>query len=29
VKMPNMKLTDADIDALLNYIAEETAKKKK
>jgi mono/diheme cytochrome c family protein len=23
VKMPNMKLTDADIDALLNYIAEE------
>jgi mono/diheme cytochrome c family protein len=29
VKMPNMKLSDADIDALLHYIAEETAKKKK
>lgn len=29
VKMPNMKLTDGDIDALLHYIAEETAKKKK
>ena len=29
VKMPNMKLTDADIDALIHYIAEETAKKKK
>lgn len=29
VKMPNMKLTDADIDALLHYIADETAKKKK
>jgi cbb3-type cytochrome oxidase cytochrome c subunit len=29
VKMPNMKLTDGDIDALLHYITEETAKKKK
>ena len=29
VKMPNMKLSDADIDALIHYIAEETAKKKK
>jgi mono/diheme cytochrome c family protein len=29
VKMPNMKLTDADIDALIHYIADETAKKKK
>jgi protein SCO1 len=28
VKMPNMKLTDADIEALLNYIAQETEKKK-
>lgn len=28
VKMPNLKLTDADIDALLNYIAQETEKKK-
>jgi cbb3-type cytochrome oxidase cytochrome c subunit len=29
VKMPNMKLSDGDIDALLHYIAEETTKKKK
>ncbi len=29
IKMPNMKLSDGDIDALLHYIAEETAKKKK
>lgn len=29
VKMPNMKLSDADIDALVHYIADETAKKKK
>jgi len=29
VKMPNMKLSDADIDALIHYIADETAKKKK
>jgi len=28
VKMPNMKLSDADIEALLNYIAQETEKKK-
>lgn len=28
VKMPNLKLTDADIEALLNYIAQETEKKK-
>jgi protein SCO1/2 len=28
VKMPNLKLTDADIDALLNYIAQETEKRK-
>ncbi len=28
VKMPNMKLSDPDIEALLNYIAQETEKKK-
>lgn len=28
VKMPNLKLTDPDVDALLNYIAQETEKKK-
>ena len=28
IKMPNLKLTDPDIDALLNYIAQETEKKK-
>jgi protein SCO1 len=29
VKMPNLKLSDAEVDALLNYIQEETEKKKK
>jgi protein SCO1/2 len=29
VKMPNMKLSDEDIEALLNYIEQETQKKKK
>lgn len=29
VKMPNVKLTEQEIDALLHYIAQETAKKKK
>lgn len=27
VKMPNMKLADRDIDALIHYMAQETAKK--
>lgn len=29
VKMPNMKLNDGDIEALLHYLAQETEKKKK
>jgi protein SCO1/2 len=29
VKMPNVKLTEPEIDALLHYMAQETAKKKK
>jgi protein SCO1/2 len=29
VKMPNMKLSDADVDALVHYMRQETAKKKK
>jgi len=29
MKMPNVKLTDAEIDAVLNYIAQESAKVKK
>jgi cbb3-type cytochrome oxidase cytochrome c subunit len=29
VKMPNVKLTDREIDGLIHYMAEETAKKKK
>ena len=29
VKMPNMKLTDAQIDALLHYIASESQKRAK
>jgi len=28
IKMPNLKLTDADATAVLNYIAQETEKKK-
>jgi hypothetical protein len=28
VKMPNVKLTDREIDALIHYMAQETAKKK-
>jgi protein SCO1/2 len=28
IKMPNLKLSDADVDALLHYIAQETAKQK-
>jgi cytochrome c2 len=28
-KMPNMHLNDADIDALMNYLAQETEQKKK
>ena len=29
VKMPNMKLSDADVDALVHYMQQETDKKKK
>jgi protein SCO1/2 len=29
VKMPNMKLTDADVDALVHYMRQESGKKKK
>lgn len=29
IKMPNMKLTDADVDALVNYMQQESDKKKK
>lgn len=29
VKMPNMKLTDADVDALVHYMRQESEKKKK
>lgn len=29
VKMPNMKLTDADVDALVHFMQQETEKKKK
>lgn len=29
VKMPNMKLSDADVDALVHYMQQETEKKKK
>jgi protein SCO1/2 len=29
VKMPNMKLTDADVDALVHYMQQESDKKKK
>ena len=29
IKMPNMKLTDADVDALVHYIQQESDKKKK
>jgi protein SCO1/2 len=29
VKMPNVKLTEQEIDALLHYVAQETEKKKK
>jgi protein SCO1/2 len=29
VKMPNVKLTEQEIDAVIHYIAQETAKKKK
>lgn len=29
VKMPNVKLTDQEIDALLHYMADESAKKRK
>jgi mono/diheme cytochrome c family protein len=29
VKMPNMKLSDADVDALVHYIQQESDKKKK
>ena len=28
IKMPNLHLSDADIDALINYLAQETEKKK-
>jgi hypothetical protein len=28
IKMPDMKLADADIDALIHYIAQETQKKR-
>lgn len=28
IKMPNLHLSDADIDALINYLAQENAKKK-
>jgi uncharacterized protein YneF (UPF0154 family) len=28
IKMPDMKLSDADIDALMHYIAQETQKKR-
>jgi len=29
VKMPNMKLSDADVDALVHYMRQESGKKKK
>jgi protein SCO1/2 len=29
IKMPNMKLTDADVDALVHYMQQESDKKKK
>jgi protein SCO1/2 len=28
IKMPNLHLSDADIDALINYLAQENAKRK-